>query len=176
MIYFFKKLKMIISNFFMNINFRLNVLNYVGQYRNGLYHGKGRLEFKDGSVYEGQFENNTMNGYGKIFFKDGSIYQGNFKKNLRDGTGIFRNTDGSQQRVIYHMGKFKEVYTENYTFHWKNTLEGTLEVTAENCSEAADIFYSLSKKELLNKSKLSEDINKLKVTDISLISKEGLYN
>ena len=105
------------------INFFSNIKSYSGDYKNGLYHGKGRLEFKDGSVYEGQFENNKMHGYGKIFFKDGSIYQGNFKNNLRDGTGILRSTDGSQQRLIYQKGKFKEVYTEDYTFHWKNTVE-----------------------------------------------------
>ena len=155
------------------INFFSNIKSYSGDYKNDLYHGKGRLEFKDGSVYEGQFKNNKMHGYGKIFFKDGSIYQGNFKNNLRDGTGILRSTDGSQQRVIYQKGKFKEVYTEDYTFHWKNTVEGTFEVTASNPSEAADIFYSLSKEELLNKSKLIADIKKIKVTDISFISKEG---
>ena len=48
-----------------------------------------------------------------------------------------------------------------------------VEITAENPSEAADIFYSLSKEELLNKSKLSADIKKLKLTDVSFISKEG---
>ena len=162
-----------IINFFSNLIIFSNIKSYSGDYKKGLYHGKGRLEFKDGSVYEGQFENNKMHGYGKIFFKDGSIYQGNFKNNLRDGTGILRSTDGSQQRVIYQKGKFKEVYTEDYTFHWKNTVEGTVEITAENPSEAADIFYSLSKEELLNKSKLSADIKKIKVTDISFISKEG---
>mgnify|MGYP001441765259 CR=1 FL=1 len=131
--------------------------NDFNDYKNCFYHGKGRLEFKDGSVYEGQFENNKMHGYGKIFFKDGSIYQGNFKNNLRDGTGILRSTDGSQQRVIYQKGKFKKVYTEDYTFHWKNTVEGTFEVTAANPSEATDIFNSLSKEEQV---KLMEDLEK----------------
>ena len=40
------------------ISFFSNIKSYSGDYKNGLYHGKGRLEFKDGSVYEGQFENN----------------------------------------------------------------------------------------------------------------------
>ena len=67
-----------IINFFSNLDIFSNIKSYSGNYKNGLCHGKGRLEFKDGSVYEGQFENNKMHGYGKIFFKDGSIYQGNF--------------------------------------------------------------------------------------------------
>ena len=168
----FQTLFLTINNFFSNLNILSNIKSYSGDYKNGLYHGKGRLEFKDGSVYEGQFENNKMHGYGKIFFRDGSIYQGNFKKNLRDGTGILRSTDGSQQRVIYQKGKFKEIYTEDYTFHWKNTVEGTFEVTAEKPSQAADIFYSLPKEELLKKSKLSTDIKKLKVTDVSVFVEE----
>ena len=162
-----------IINFFSNLNIFSNIKSYSGDYKNGLYHGKGRLEFKDGSIYEGQFENNKMHGYGKIFFKDGSIYQGNFINNLRDGTGILRSTDGSQQRLIYQKGKFKKVYTEDYTFHWKNTVEGTFEVTAANPSVANDIFYSLSKEELLNKSNLSVDLKKLKLTDISFISNKS---
>ena len=149
------------------------VKSYSGNYKNGLYSGKGRLEFKDGSVYEGLFENNKMHGYGKIFFKDGSIYQGNFKNNLRDGTGISRSADGSQQRVIYHEGKFKEVYTEDYTIHWRNTVDGTFEVKASDSSKAIDIFNSLTTEEILEKSQLNADIKKIKVTDVSFFSKEA---
>ena len=103
------------------INFFSNIKSYSGDYKNGLYHGKGRLEFKDGSVYEGQFENNKIHGYGKIFFKD-----------------------GSQQRVIYQKGKFKEIFTEDYTIHWKNSVEGTFEIRGAEGSKAMDIFKSLT--------------------------------
>ena len=172
MLSFVKQFQKKIFNLFIKFNLNSKVFIYKGQYKNGLYHGKGRLEFRDGSVYEGQFENNKMHGYGKIFFKDGSIYQGNFKKNLRDGTGISRSTDGSQKRVVYKKGKFKELYTEEYTFHWKNTVEGTFEVKASNSTEAANIFHSLSKEEILKKSQLNTEIEKMKITDISFINKE----
>ena len=152
------------------------VKSYSGNYKNGLYSGKGRLEFKDGSVYEGQFENNKMHGFGKIFFKDGSIYQGNFKNNLRDGTGLSRKKDGSQQRVVYQKGKFKDVFTEDYTIHWKNTVEGTFEIRAADCSKAMDVFKSLTKEELLQKSQLNADLKKMKVTDMSVFVEEELYN
>ena len=159
--------------FFSNSIFHTKIKSFEGSAYNELFSGKGRLEFKDGSVYEGKFENNKMHGYGKIFFKDGSIYQGNFKNNLRDGTGISRSKDGSQQRVVYQKGKFKEVYTEDYTFYWKNTVEGAFEVRAANSTEAANIFNSLSKEELLDKSKLSADIKKMKLTDVSVFVEEG---
>ena len=159
--------------FFSNSIFHTKIKSFEGSAYNELFSGKGRLEFKDGSVYEGKFENNKMHGYGKIFFKDGSIYQGNFKNNLRDGTGISRSKDGSQQRVVYQKGKFKGVYTEDYTFYWKNTVEGAFEVRAANSTEAANIFNSLSKEELLDKSKLSADIKKMKLTDVSVFVEEG---
>ena len=159
--------------FFSNSISQSKIKSFEDSTYNELFYGKGRLEFKDGSVYEGEFENNKMHGYGKIFFKDGSIYQGNFKNNLRDGTGISRSKDGSQQRVVYQKGKFKEVYTEDYTFYWKNIVEGAFEVRAANSTEAAEIFHSLSKEDLLNKSKLSVDIRKLKVTDVSVFVEEG---
>ena len=133
----------------LNFFTQSKVKSFDEKYIKGIYNGKGTKEFKDGSVYEGEFKNNKMHGYGKIFFKDGSIYQGNFKNNHRDGTGISRNKDRSQQRVIYQNGKFKEVYSEDYTIYWKNTVEGALEVNAENPSKAVEIFYSLSKDELL---------------------------
>ena len=169
----FQNILQIIFNLISKSKYQAKIISYKGSFSKGLYNGKGRLELKDGSVYEGQLKNNKMHGYGKIFFTDGSIYQGNFKNNLRDGTGISRSLDGSQQRVVYQNGIFKEVYTEDYTFYWKDTVEGTFEITAENPSEAANIFHSLSKEELLYKSKLNLDIKKLKITDISFISKEG---
>ena len=172
----FQILFQIIIDLFSNLDIFSNIKSYSGDYKNGLYQGKGRLEFKDGSIYEGQFVNNKMHGYGKVFFKDGSIYQGNFKNNLRDGTGILRSTDGSQQRVIYQKGKFKDVYTEDYKIHWKNTVEGTFEIRAEDCSKAMDIFKSLTKQELLQKSQLNADIEKMKVTDMSVFVKEEQYN
>ena len=165
-----------LTKLFENIYFQSKDKFFNGEYANRQFNGKGRKEFKDGSIYEGEFENNKMHGYGKIFFKDGSIYQGNFKNNLRDGTGILRSTDGSQQRVIYQKGKFKDVYTEDYKIHWKNTVEGTFEIRAEDCSKAMDIFKSLTKQELLQKSQLNADIKKMKVTNMSVFVEEEQYN
>ena len=165
-----------VLNLLTKLGLLSNIKAYTGGYKNGLYNGKGRLEFIDGSVYEGQFENNKMHGYGKVFFKDGSIYQGNFKNNLRDGTGISRSIDGSQQRVIFQNGRFKEIFQEDYTIYWRNTVSGTLEVRAENCSKAMDIFNSLSKEDLLIKSQLKTDINKLKINDISVFVEDEQYS
>lgn len=39
-----------------------NNSNYVGKFKHGLFHGKGRFTWPDGVIYEGDFE------YGKYFW------------------------------------------------------------------------------------------------------------
>jgi hypothetical protein len=42
--------------------------NYVGQWYQGLRHGKGRLEEQAGNVYEGQWKQGKKDGFGKLTF------------------------------------------------------------------------------------------------------------
>ena len=154
-------------NSLINLGVLSNIKSYSGDYKNGLYHGKGRLEFKDGSVYEGQFENNKMHGYGKIFFKDGSIYQGNFKNDLRDETGLSKDTEGNLQRVVYQQGKFKELYTEEFIFTWEKNLQGSIVVSASNVSDANDKVMAFSNEELIKNSDLDTKQEKFKLIDIA---------
>ena len=151
----------------INLGVISNIKSYSGAYKNNLYLGKGRIEFKDGSVYEGQFENNKMHGYGKIFFKDGSIYQGNFKNNLRDGTGLSRKIGGFQQRVVYSKGQFKEEYSEEFIITWKKTLQGSIVIKASNCSAAADKVEALSNEELVRNSSLENQKENYKLINIA---------
>ena len=155
----------LVLNFFSKLGFFSNVKLYSGNFKNGLFHGKGRLEFKDGSVYEGEFENNEMNGYGKIFFKDGSIYQGNFKNNLRHGTGLSKSIDGITQRIVYQNGKFKETYKENFTVLWENKIEGSFDIRAEP-NKVMEIFKSLTINDVLRSSDITSKDNGVKVKDI----------
>ena len=36
--------------------------------KDGMKHGRGKYEFKDGSYYEGEWENNKISGAGKLYF------------------------------------------------------------------------------------------------------------
>ena len=145
----------------------LRIKSYSGDFKDGLYHGKGRLEFKDGSVYEGQFENNKMHGYGKIFYKDGSIYQGNFKNNLRDGTGKVRSKEGVEQRVVYSKDRFKEVYSEEFGIIWEKKLFGKILINATNVSNACEKIELLSIEELIKSSILDDQKGKFQIVDIT---------
>lgn len=50
---------------------------YLGQYHNGMRHGKGRMVWPDGTVYEGQWISNKRHGKGRVIYAQGDYYEGN---------------------------------------------------------------------------------------------------
>jgi hypothetical protein len=42
-----------------------------GTFDSGMMHGRGRLLFADGILYEGELRDNTVEGEGKMIWKDG---------------------------------------------------------------------------------------------------------
>ena len=65
-------------------NEKLKNGSYVGEYKNGNFHGKGILQFDNGEKYEGQFVKGKRDGYGNVIFPDGTQYTGQFKNNNRN--------------------------------------------------------------------------------------------
>jgi len=49
---------------------------YIGQLKDGKYHGQGTLYFTDGARYEGEFKDDKYHGQGTMFFKDGTSKSG----------------------------------------------------------------------------------------------------
>lgn len=49
---------------------------YVGQYRNGLRHGKGVYVFKNGARYNGDWRHGQKYGQGIFWYPDGTRYEG----------------------------------------------------------------------------------------------------
>lgn len=47
-------------------------LKYVGEWKDGNYHGKGVMYYKDGSRYDGPWVNDKMHGQGIWFYPDGT--------------------------------------------------------------------------------------------------------
>lgn len=47
----------------------------------GKKHGKGKLNFADGSYYNGEFSDNEIHGKGSYNWPDGRIYVGDWIKN-----------------------------------------------------------------------------------------------
>lgn len=62
---------------------------YEGDFYEDAFHGKGKMEFSDGSVYEGDFLNGSITGTGKMKFSDGSVYEGEWRDGRMNGRGSF---------------------------------------------------------------------------------------
>ena len=60
-------------------------LSYIGNFKNGKNHGKGKMIFGDGYSYNGLWSNGLFDGKGIAEYSDGSIYDGNFKMGKRHG-------------------------------------------------------------------------------------------
>ena len=58
-------------------------MNREGNYQNGYLYGFGKVQYKNGSVYEGEFKKNKRHGQGKLIRKDGTVIEGRFTKNRR---------------------------------------------------------------------------------------------
>lgn len=88
---------------------------YEGEFRNGLFNGKGTLTSRNGDRYEGEFKDGLMDGRGVYVSKNGDRYEGEFKDNYYSGKGILIYS-------LYHyegefkdgkiMGKGKMIYSE----------------------------------------------------------------
>jgi len=44
-------------------------------------HGKGKLSWVDGSLYEGEWKNDMSNGKGRLIHSDGDVYEGEWVDN-----------------------------------------------------------------------------------------------
>ena len=69
---------------------------YIGEFKGGCKHGKGTKYNSDGSIrYEGDYANDFPDGNGKCYFDNGDYYIGEFKLNLRHGKGTLFDKDGN---------------------------------------------------------------------------------
>ena len=81
---------------------------YVGESKNGLWHGQGTYTFASGSEYVGEWKNNKFHGQGTYTFADGAKYVGEYKNDERNGQGTFTFPDGSIKRGIWENGELVE--------------------------------------------------------------------
>ena len=52
---------------------------YEGNWKNGIWNGRGKYTFNDGFGYEGEWKNGVENGMGILTYLNGDKYEGEFK-------------------------------------------------------------------------------------------------
>lgn len=69
---------------------------HIGQWKNGLPHGRGKIYFPNGSLFEGEFVAGQFQNGGRLIDSEGNVYEGEYKNNLSHGKGLKLYSDGSQ--------------------------------------------------------------------------------
>lgn len=69
---------------------------YTGTMLNGLYHGRGVAEYRNGDVYDGEFKHGLKSGEGIYTYWDGTVYTGSFLYDKKDGYGEIAYKNGDE--------------------------------------------------------------------------------
>lgn len=95
---------------------------YRGHFRNGRYHGFGRLEYvNEKAVYKGYWKNGKRDGRGIYWDRDNNVYMGQWKNDRRNGQGSqFYNVE--DWREDKYTENWLKHHTENYTGEFKNDV------------------------------------------------------
>lgn len=97
-----------------------------GYFCNGRKHGNGSMTYASGNKYTGQFFNDNRQGYGEFHYVSSQeCYVGYWKNNVREGRGEYRFKNGSIFRGIFKNDVkhgIGQKVSENiiYTGNWKN--------------------------------------------------------
>ena len=102
---------------------------YEGEWKNGLYHGRGTLynlnpkqidnsydikifniEEKTWLKYEGDFVEEKWNGIGKLYFTNGDMFYGEFKNNMLNGKGTFYKLEYTTLTGVWKENCLVEIY------------------------------------------------------------------
>jgi hypothetical protein len=78
---------------------------YVGERADGLRHGRGKEQFKDGGVYEGEWFMDKIQGTGISRYANGNLYEGQWHQGKKHGLGKMRYSDGDVYEGSYVDGK-----------------------------------------------------------------------
>ena len=97
---------------------------YVGEFKNGLKHGKGKLFSKDNKFkYEGDFIMDKFQGYGTLI-NNGDIYNGEFEEGLfKKGKINYNNGDMFNGELINGQKKFGEFIFNGGNSKYKGYFE-----------------------------------------------------
>ena len=80
---------------------------YVGEWKYGKWHGKGTYTNTKGDKYVGEFKDGNRHGQGTYAQGNGEKYVGEYKDGKSHGQGTVTFADGRVQKGIWENGKLK---------------------------------------------------------------------
>ena len=83
--------------------------HYVGSWRNGIRHGQGVLTWSSGQKYTGEWQDDLATGTAILIRPDGSVYAGEFQDSQRHGIGIQTYANGAA-----YTGAWKDDHPEGW--------------------------------------------------------------
>ena len=66
---------------------------YIGEFKSGVKHGRGKLSYANKDMYEGAWQDNKRHGEGTTTFADGDKYEGAWQDDKRHGEGTMAFAD-----------------------------------------------------------------------------------
>ena len=98
---------------------------FKGEFKDGEYHGQGTFTNPDGTKYVGEFKDGEYHGQGTLTYHNGSVYVGRFNVGNRNGQGTFTSPDGEKYVGEWNeKGVREKSFQGTYTFHDGNKYEG----------------------------------------------------
>jgi len=97
---------------------------YTGEVRQGLFHGKGKITWSNGEIYEGDWVYGKRTGKGKYTFANGNVYEGDFVDGKWHGKGkiIWTNGNVYEGDWVYNKltgkGKYTWANGDVYDGYW----------------------------------------------------------
>ncbi|MDR0552979.1 MAG: hypothetical protein LBG13_02710 [Holosporales bacterium] len=82
-----------------------DVCAYVGEFKGGLPNGEGKVVLENGNVYVGRLVNGDLNGECEITYSNGDVYRGLVVNGLPNGEGIIIYPNGTTYRGSFVDGK-----------------------------------------------------------------------
>eukprot|EP00029_Vermamoeba_vermiformis_P006416 TRINITY_DN2510_c0_g1_i1.p1 TRINITY_DN2510_c0_g1~~TRINITY_DN2510_c0_g1_i1.p1 ORF type:complete len:662 (-),score=198.83 TRINITY_DN2510_c0_g1_i1:36-2021(-) len=77
---------------------------YVGTWKHGKRHGKGKMTWKSGESYDGEFRDDKRDGQGTYVFSDGSTHIGGWRHDKMHGKGVYK-VKGKQYEAEWKNGQ-----------------------------------------------------------------------
>jgi hypothetical protein len=92
--------------FLLTSTLNINIINSLGNYKEGRRNGKGKYTWPDGRIYNGDFKDDKREGRGVYTWPNGAVYDGMFKDGKRNGSGKYVDANGRIQNGRWKNDQF----------------------------------------------------------------------